>query len=262
MNLFSRIMFSMLLISSLAQAKVIESNRYADVLQYVGEGTLVVTDLDNTVIRPAQTIGSDQWGMNVIAKLKKAGLPDKEAKDIGVSMFATVQSNSKVRTVEVTTISNLHRAIEQGSLLLGLTARPLYLVDVTMKQLKSVQFPLLGSGFRSTPATGVIEQNKVIFVGPHLNKGEVLREYIKKDEYKNIRRIVFIDDKLHHAQDVDKALSNSGLEVISIRYGAADAWVKSFDEEKAVQEWEIFQKTGKLCMINDTCEYGGIDYEG
>ena len=137
MNLSSKLILCALFASTVAQAKVIESNRYADILSYVTSDTLVVTDLDNTVMRPIQTIGSDQWGMSIIAKLKKAGLSDKEAKDIGVSMFATVQSKSIVQPVEPGNILDLKKAKSLGAQLLGLTARPLYLVDVTIKQLQS-----------------------------------------------------------------------------------------------------------------------------
>ncbi len=233
-----------LLLPILAQAKVIESKHYADVLPFMDQQTLLVTDLDNTVIRPNQTIGSDQWGSNIQAKLKAAGVPENLAVDAGVAMFSIVQMKTKVSLVEESTASVLRDSIKKGAKILALTARPLYLMDRTIEELKSVNFPFTSQSSLDV-AAGAKELNGIIFIGPHLKKGEVLKQILaNRPEYKAIRRIVFIDDKAHHAQNVDLALADSSYEVTSIRYGAADAWVKSFDEKQAELEWKKFNEVG------------------
>ena len=251
--MLTRFAFSILiaLIPMISQATVIESNRYADVLAYMNAETLLVTDLDNTVIRPIQTIGSDQWGVHIMNKLRAAGVEEHLVVDAGVAMFSAVQMKSQVKLVESSTADVLKQARSKGAQILGLTARPLYLSERTLDQLQSVGFPkALPESFEV--ARGAKYVNGIVFVGES-NKGEILKQVLKdRAQYKHVRRVVFIDDKPRHAQNVDKALLDSSYEVISIRYGAADAWVQSYDQKKADEEWKTFIESD-ICHITKTC---------
>jgi hypothetical protein len=244
MNKLLQTTAAVLLLPLFLQAKVIESSVYADILPYMDSQTLLVTDLDNTVIKPNQVIGSDQWGSSITARLKAAGVPEDLAIDAGVSMFAVVQMKTEVSLVEASTANVLRQAQQRGARLLGLTARPLYLINRTMSELQSVGFPK--NEHRSFDVVpGAKYRDGIIFIGPHLKKGEVLKQVLASNsDLKNIRRVVFIDDKVHHAEGVDAALAGSRYDVISIRYGAADAWVKSFDPVQADLEWKRFNEVG------------------
>jgi hypothetical protein len=231
------------------RAEVIESNRYADVLKYINSNTLFVTDLDNTVLRPPQTLGSDQWGSALQKELAAKGYPKEVAVDMGVSLFALVQMKTQVVPVEEEIPSLLQEIAKRGVPTLGLTARPLIIVDRTLIQLRSIGASLAGiSRLDVDFGHGTIVYKKgVVFVGAHNNKGEILQRLLVENHLTDdIKRIVFIDDKVHHAEAVDAAFKGSGIEVISIRYGATDELVKNYDAALAQKEFEIFNLTGTI----------------
>ena len=64
-------------------------------------------------------------------------------------------------------------------------------------------------------------------------------------------KIVFADDKPHHAKNVDAALTAAGIPSVSFRYGATDAKVRAFNEvmgeagDKAAAELLFHGRTGK-----------------
>lgn len=239
-----------MLVTRTASAEVIETNSYKDVLPYIDSKTLFVTDLDNTLIQPAQTLGSDQWGAAVQASLRLNGLADDEATDLGVGLFALVQMKTKVIPVEHETPAILQRLAHAGVQILGLTARPLFLVDRTIEQLKSIDVELPGVARKTVDVTfaksTAAYRNGVLFVGAHNSKGRMLKEFIANNPLPGISRIVFIDDKSHHAQDVDQAFNGTAYTVKSFRYGATDAAVKAYDPATAQKEWTIFNCTGEL----------------
>jgi uncharacterized protein (DUF952 family) len=238
------------LIAFQSQAEVIETNSYRDVLKYATADTLVVTDLDNTVIEPVQTLGSDQWGEAMGKKLLAAGFEKPQAVEMHVSMFALVQQHTKVKTVESDTAGIIENLKANNIPVLGLTARPVYIVDRTLDLLKSVNLNLTGleevAGIvqRHQNPNEIVYKSGVVFVGPMNNKGLVLKSIVDQLKNSHFNRIIFVDDKTHHTINVDKAFENSGIEVKSLRYGAADVKVHSYNAAIADFEWSHFLNTG------------------
>lgn len=232
-----------------ANAKIIESNKYAEVLQHLSSDTLFVTDLDNTVMRPPQTLGSDQWGTALQKDLISKGYTKAQASDIGVGLFALIQLSTSEVAVETETPSILQEIARKGIPTLGLTARPLNIVDRTLEQLKSINAKFTGlSGIADLSfASGTVAyKGGVLFVGPSNNKGTILKQALEQNGLHQIRKIVFIDDKAHHTQEIESAFSEAGYAVVAIRYGATDELVKSFDPALGQKELEIYGKTGRV----------------
>lgn len=255
-----------------AKAEVIETKQYIDVLKYVTADTLVVTDLDNTVIEPVQTLGSDQWGEAMGKKLIAAGFEKAHAVEMHVSMFALVQQYTQVKTVESDTARILNDLKSMNIPVLGLTARPVYIVDRTLDLVKSVNLNLTGLDEvadvvkRDQNPNEIVYKSGVVFVGPMNNKGLVLKSIVDQLKQTNFKRIVFIDDKVHHAVNVDQAFENSGIEVKSLRYGAADVKVHSYNAPLADFEWSHFLNTGIILSDKEASAlmkkglYSGDDY--
>ncbi len=255
-----------------AQAEVIETNSYRDVLKYVTADTLVVTDLDNTVIEPVQTLGSDQWGEAMGKKLIAAGFEKAQAVEMHVSMFALVQQYTQVKTVESDTARILNDLKSMNIPTLGLTARPVYIVDRTLDLLKSVSLNLTGLDEvadivkRDQNPNEIIYKSGVVFVGPMNNKGLVLKSIVDQLKNSHFKQIIFIDDKVHHTVNVDKAFENSGIDVKSLRYGAADVRVRAYNAPLADFEWSHFLNTGIILSDKEAGAlmnkglYSGDDY--
>src|SRR5688572_16340760 len=80
-----------MVLTSLASARVVEINKMADITAHVTEQTWVVFDLDNTVMEPVQTLGSDQWFDHMV---KTLGNLDK-----AVEVWSRVQSETLMQPV-------------------------------------------------------------------------------------------------------------------------------------------------------------------
>lgn len=245
-----RSLLLILLFAATARAEIIESNHYQDVVKYLTSDTLFVTDLDNTLIRPPQTIGSDQWGTAVQADFAAKGYPKDQVIDMGVGLFALVQMKTKMIPVESETPALLDQIANQGVPTLGLTARPLNIVDRTVAQVKAIGAHLTGFNARKLDlefGNGTLAyKGGVLFVGAHNDKGLILKQLLKANHLTMFKRIVYIDDKAHHTQAMEDAFAGSVIEIKAIRYGATDSIVKNYDPVLAQEQFAIFSLTGKI----------------
>jgi len=63
------ILFLSVFFSTLNYALIIESDKLSAVLDYITEPeTLVIFDLDNTLVRPEKELGSDEWFCHLVNK--------------------------------------------------------------------------------------------------------------------------------------------------------------------------------------------------
>lgn len=211
-------------LSSLARAEVHQASRMQEVLSYLDqtppERTWIVFDLDNTVIAPAQTLGSDQWFDYMVEKLGRV--------DAAIDAWSQVQRKTRVKPVESYTPELIRSLQSSGFRVFALTARPDSLAETTRSQLQSI-----GVSF-----------GKVIAIGPGQSKGAALVSEVRASGAPGM--IVFVDDKEKHARSVDEALSALPVAHHELRYGAADPEVKAFSPRIAEVEWSVFQASGVL----------------
>lgn len=237
-----------------ARAKIYEIKTMAQILPVVDQNTLVVFDIDNTILEPTQTLGSDQWGMSEISRFKTQGYDPRTAKDMGVARFAQVQLKTAVQAVEKITPSLIHHLQKNRVRVLALTARPLNLTLRSVQQLQSlgINLSLTAPQAHITGQLGTEPSQYyqgMLIVGPHNNKGQILYNFIKNYVSGPISKIVFIDDKEHNVKDVDLGLGSMSTPHLEFRYGAADSKVSGFDSRIGDIEWQVFLKIG--CILRD-----------
>ena len=245
-----------LTLSLAANARIQELPSFADAAPMTdAASTLVIFDLDNTLIEPVQTIGSDQWGSLEQKRLKDQGVPADDAIDQGVAKFAEVQMKTKVQLVDPNAAKFIKDLQNKGYTMMGLTARPLSLIQTSLNQLKSVGINLAPTA----PIKGAIDvqsvaparfQGGVLVVGPHNNKGDTLKAFYAKLGRALPEHVIFFDDKLHNVEALETALTSiPGVDYIGYRFATADETVKSFDSKLGDFEWSIF-KSSQL-LLND-----------
>lgn len=238
-----------ILFGGISLGVVKETNSMTEALSGVDSGTLVIFDIDNTIIETVQTVASDQWEEYLHKKyrqeLEKTGMSpqaaEKTSKQRSFSEWKQAQKLTEVKPVEPTTPDLIGRLQKKGITVMGLTARPVDMSPTTLKQLASVQVDMGRTGihksdvkvddadevdFRSQYVGGIL------FVG-HQKKGPTLVKFLMDKIHYSPKRIVFIDDKKRNVDSVEQALVDlkkriPGLEHISYRYGAADATVAAF----------------------------------
>lgn len=229
----------------------LETNNIEDILSHINEHTLLVFDLDNTLIEPKQTLGSEQWFMNYLKQQENLGVEKKAALKKTIVHYNAIQNASDVQLVDSKTIQVFNKTKHREVSTLGLTSRGAHLKEATLRQLESVgiSFKILAkSGVQATEHTpyplkktkhGIAHSGIIWTAGSH--KGECLVEYLDHLQWKPTH-VVFIDDKKDHLYNVENALQKRQIPFIGIRYGYLDAKVKAFNPQISAIQLEYFNK--------------------
>jgi FMN phosphatase YigB (HAD superfamily) len=229
-----------------AQAKVIEMNKMEKVVALADQDTLLVFDLDNTIIEQDQMLGTIQWYYYMLDKLTSEGNSKEQAVETADRLWTEINRKSGVHSVEINTPALVRMAQDDNIKVLGLTARAPEDIDISLGQLNSI-----GVDFSRHPvyAKRLIFKRKfksatyyqgILFVG-YYNKGMVLNYFLDRVKY-TPKKVVFVDDKLKNVRNVDQALKERGIECLCIRYGAADRKVKAFKPSVADVQLNYFGK--------------------
>jgi FMN phosphatase YigB (HAD superfamily) len=235
------------LLSACAQAKIQELSSYANLnLSELTPETLVVFDIDNTLIRQNHMIGTHQWGDYISERAVRSGVPLDQAKQIQYKAFAEVQPSVQVVPVEEGVRSILAILNQKNVTHFALTARSAVLKDVTKKQLQILNHSFADS-FPKQKDPELLKEyldQGIIFSGS-TPKGELLKQIIENSDIK-FTKIIFIDDKLYNLESVEKSFEHSNIILQSYRYGAADTFVNSFNPQVADIEYSIFKEQHEI----------------
>jgi hypothetical protein len=221
---------------------IVESQNMACLLKYADTNTLIVCDIDNTLIESALHMGSAQWRDHIRSKARKLGHSENEIENILDKFWLFAQFFIPVRCVDPDTASTLSKLQQSQSILIALTAREPIEIAHTEKQLLSVNVDLSHSHFHTNscslplPYPSVYDKG-IVYCGEN-TKDAGLVAFFQKMKY-SPQRVVFIDDRLEQLQRVENALQGMGIEFIGIRFSGADARVEAFDPAVADLQWSL-----------------------
>lgn len=202
---------------------------------YPPEEILVVYDIDNTVLRAKQDLGSDQWfewHTNLI-NLQTNQRFDSIDKllEFQIKLFSL---SKMIKTENI--VSNLLASYENaGHPILFLTSRSPDMRNLTEKAFRdnNVQFPkttLLKSIAEewTTDTKKSLSYSKGIFMTSGMHKGDALK-YLLNLSRQKIKAIIFVDDHERHVKRVfDTFKDQNDVEIITYRYGHEDVRVNLF----------------------------------
>jgi len=213
------------------RAEIVQITSIHQIVPSLVPGSLVAFDLDNTVMMPPQTLGTDQWFDHLVQANLAQGYDSALAVTEAVRTWISVQKVTRMLPVERTTPSLIHQLQAEGYLVIALTARPPELHDVTVRQLASI---------------GVRFQ-QVLSIGPTQSKGDAMKTFLATATSR-ISRVIFIDDKQKHVDTVNSSLNSLGGAILhtEYRYGATDNKVRAYNANVAECEWKIFEQTQTL----------------
>ena len=248
-------LISCLLMSSLSWAKVQEIRSIHEVQEEITPQTLVVFDIDNTLITPTGNLGSDQWFFYLQKIYTLKGLPEKESAEKATITWNKTQELIRVKAVESETPTWIQQLQKRGIKTMALTARRADVAEVTKKQLQSIHVE-----FKThSPSSQTLNLSKaelqseedaiftdgILLVGEGNNKGLVFKAFLKKIGY-TPEKIIFIDDKVKHVNNMEKALSSLSIPYFGYRYAVLDQQVEAF---KAQISEVSDQKTAELFFM-------------
>lgn len=218
------------------EAKIFETTTIEEIIPLVESDAWLVLDLDNTVYEGKQALGHTEWFYDkAYAMMREEGLTLEEATRECYPEWIEIQKVCPVKPVEAAFIPALKRL--HGNVIMGLTHRQPSIADSTIRQLQSLGLSLCLTApvkhtFEVPSATPTLYTEGVLFTGEYNKKGEIFVRFLSMIG-KKPKKIVFVDDKKGHVDDVGAALEAEGIEYIGVHYRAIEHAEKVYDPKIA-----------------------------
>jgi FMN phosphatase YigB (HAD superfamily) len=240
------------LISCTLRAEIFESGSFSSLLFFADKDTLIVCDVDNTLIQPTTHMGSSQWRAYIRQKAQQAGFNKQETEVVLDRFWYFVQPFLSVEAVDSEAPAIIN-ALQSKTAVIALTARDPDESEYTAKQLKSAGVDLTNPHFcdanlTSAPSEALFQQG-VIYCGDN-TKPDALDAFFKQFNYFP-KRIVVIDDRSTQISELENYFKN--CEFVGIRFSGADARVAEFNPKIADIQWAHLPK-----LLSDAEAYNEI----
>jgi hypothetical protein len=229
------------LMSSALFGVIIETPHFSQIQKHVTPNTLVVLDIDDTLLLPTQTLGTDVWFQYRVKQNVAKGYPQSEAFEKASAEWEAVRHLTQVKLVEQGTDKIVADLQNKRITVMGLTTQGLALGTRTVQQLQSLNIDLSKTApssqdFYFSICHGVLYRKGILFTAG-APKGESLLKLLDAVGYQPTH-ILFINDKETHLKDVEKAVIAKGLAFTGLRYSYCDQRVAAFSGEIADIQWK------------------------
>ncbi|MDP1835923.1 MAG: DUF2608 domain-containing protein [Chlamydiales bacterium] len=224
--MFKKTIALLLLLVLTLNAEIIETPHFKELKNFTSQDTLLVLDIDDTLLITKQMLGCDEWFTRRVVDLTHAGLPHKAAMAKAIGEWEGIRQLTQMELVEAGTESIIHQLQAQGFKIMGLTTQGLALSTCTIGHLREVDIDLA----RTAPAEhdhyflnglGVLYHKGILFTSG-TPKGAALVRLLDHIGYKP-SAVVFINDKASHLKDLQSHLEERGIKFIGLRYSYSDA---------------------------------------
>lgn len=235
----------------IGEAKIIETITIENIIPLIDENTWLLVDLDNTMFEGKQALGHTEWFYDKAHEKMRNGMTLEEATRECYPEWIEVQKVCPVKPVEAAFIPELIHLRQRNIIMMGLTHRQPSLAESTIRQLASLEWSFLDSAplkqtFVVPSETPTIYTQGILFTGEYNKKGETFVRFLSLINQKP-KKIVFIDDKRSHVEEVERALMQQNIEYIGIHYTAIEHVEKVYFPEIA----EFQKKFLNKIMSND-----------
>jgi len=226
-------LYAITLFFAFLQAKIVEIKKIEEANSYVSDQnkTLIIFDIDNTILEPTKPEGSDQWFYAAINYFQKQGLTYQQARNKVIPIYIELNRKNGVQLVEKEVVALIHSFQHRNIPVIALTSRSEPIKSITIKQLTSFNIdlerePLNNKSFVFNFKIPASFYHGILFCGDN-NKDAILIEFLKQTTLKP-GLIIFIDDKRHYLASVEKTLNKKNIPFIGLRYGYLDNKVNNF----------------------------------
>ena len=223
------------------QGKIIETQNFAEIIRHVDADTLVILDIDDTLLIPVQTLGTDVWFISRRNHYFKTINDSSLALDKALAEWEAVRHITKVSIVEEGTQEIIGKMQRNHIFIMGLTTQGLALATRTIMQLRSLDIdvsktaPSHQDHYFMNGQNGVLYREGILFTSG-TPKGEALFKLCDMINY-HPKHIVFINDKKTHLEDVEKCAISRNVDFTGLRYSYSDQRVANYRQEIADLQW-------------------------
>lgn len=220
--------------------EIIETKNFKEITNYIQPKTLILLDIDDTLLIPVQTLGTDVWFTSRLEHYLQIKKDYCEALDRALAEWEAVRHVTKVKIVEEGTDKIINDMQKNHIVVMGLTTQGLALATRTVMQLKSLSIDLSKTApspedhYFINGSNGVLYRQGILFTSG-TSKGEALIKFLNTINYYP-KHVVFINDKRSHLQDVEKSIP-SNMSFVGLRYSYSDERVANFCQKIADLQW-------------------------
>ncbi|BDC34207.1 hypothetical protein Noda2021_01650 [Candidatus Dependentiae bacterium Noda2021] len=221
-----------------------------EVIEHINEcKTLVVFDIDNTLLHPKTDLGSDQWFTHLVHHHVSKGCDIEKAINQVLPVYRHVNHHIDLIPTEPDLADTVAIIKEKSDMVMCLTARSMPLAEVTHAQLQKnnlhfhVPYVITHQPQLKHPW---LHLHGVVYGGNN-NKGEVLFAFLESVQY-HPERVIIIDDKEKNLQAIKTACEQRSIECIALRYAGCDARVSEFDHHETEKELDLFLRDKPLIV--------------
>jgi hypothetical protein len=245
MKQFSFYIFGVSLLSSVfALALIRECPTIQEVLPEALPDTLVILDIDNTLIRPCQSLGSNEWFQHQLKQKKEAFQDPEEALNQTIDLLHSIYAVTKVQTMEPETAKVIRQLQDRNVMVMGATYRGPMIASLTIRQLASVGIDLsVTSPSKATfPLIDLSESlyYRGILFSSGKSKRQALLGFFRQLSWRP-KRIVCIDDQKKYLEEIS-AFEDEGIPFVGLRFSGGDVYIKDFNPQLCEIELKAFNQ--------------------
>jgi hypothetical protein len=233
-------LFFLIVTWTTAAAEIFETAHFSEILRFVKPNTLVLLDIDDTLLIPTQTLGTDAWFIYRTKQHEKSGLTYQDALEKAIAEWEAIRNITDIQIVEEGTDQIIDTLQKKNIAVMGLTTQGLALATRTIQQLQSLTINLS----RTAPSqqdqyfmneNGVLYRHGILFTSG-TPKGKAFLKLIDILGCQP-QHIVFINDKAKHLSDVEEGVEARGIDFVGLRYSFSDQRVATFNKDIAEIQW-------------------------
>lgn len=224
-----------------SHAIIVEAKNFKEITNYIYPETLFLLDIDDTLLIPVQTLGTDAWFLSRLNYHLQMGNEYPLALDKSLAEWEAVRHLTDVKIVEDGTDHIIDEMQKNNIAIMGLTTQGLALATRTIVQLASLSIDLSKTAPYSQDCyfingkQGVLYRQGILFTSG-TSKGEALIKLLDLIDY-HPKHIVFINDKKTHLEDIEKSVELTNMTFTGLRYSYSDQRVANFQCEIAEIQW-------------------------
>lgn len=247
-----------LAICSCVFGEIIEARHFREISEHVAPDTLILLDIDDTILVPIQMLGSDEWFTYQWKTHENEGMNRVEACEKTLREWEAVRHLTAMELVEPETNATIQDLQAQGFCVMGLTTQGLALATRTVQQLEQHHINLSKTApspqdyFLSSESHGVLYRHGILFTSG-TKKGKALFQLCEKIGYFP-KRILFINDKASHLTDVETAANERKIPFLGLRYAYSDARKALFRPE--IADWQFTHSSFAHILSDEEAERG------
>ncbi len=241
-----KFIFLFFLLSSIGQAKIIDTANILDAASFIDEDTWLLVDLDNTLFEAKQALGHARWFDDEVEQRVQIGMSRKEAIRDTYPMWIITQQICPVKPLEESFVPFLRTLQNRNIVVMGLTLRQPSIAKSTLDQVASLGFDFAKTApskdsFPISATHPSLYLQGILFVSDYNKKSDLFLSFLSLIQ-KRPKKVILIDDKRKNVEELEQVLPKIGIDYIGIHYTAINHAAPVYSRDLAKYQYKFLSK--------------------